>query len=45
MGKDFYKGDKKKAKKSQQPTNQSFTSSAPIFVLPKVIEKKKPGNA
>lgn len=35
----FYKGEKKKKKKGQE--NKGAMSSAPVFVLPKVIEKKK----
>jgi len=36
----FYKGDKKKKKKdtNDKPMN---TTSAPVFTLPKLIEKKK----
>lgn len=35
----FYKGDKKKTKKDTKKS-QSI-SNAPVFVLPKMIEKKK----
>ena len=37
----FYKGEKKKAKKGQQP-KQQFSSTAPTFVLPEILSKKKP---
>ncbi len=38
----FYKGDKKKKKKSAgQAQGASSVSNKPVFVMPKVIEKKK----
>lgn len=44
MGKggDFYKGEKRKPKQSNKPSG-SFISSAPVFVMPKMVEKKKQG--
>ncbi len=35
----YYKGEKKKQKKGKD--NKNMISSAPVFVLPKLIEKKK----
>jgi hypothetical protein len=41
-GGDFYKGEKKKPKQSGKPsTMSSFINNAPIFSLPKMVEKKK----
>jgi hypothetical protein len=40
-GGDFYKGEKKKAKQSNKPSSGSFISNAPVFTLPKMVEKKK----
>jgi len=37
----FYKGDKKKQKKDNKDNKSMNTSSAPVFELPKLIEKKK----
>ncbi len=37
----FYKGDKKKQKQSKQKTSGMSTSSAPVFVMPRTVEKKK----
>lgn len=39
----FYKGDKKKKKKQAGSGQQAATSgpSKPVFVAPKVVEKKK----
>lgn len=37
----FYKGEKKKPKKGSEKGVMQTTSSAPIFTLPKLIEKKK----
>ena len=36
----FYKGDKKKKKKGSD-TAKPQGSSAPVFVMPKLVEKKK----
>jgi len=36
----FYKGDEKKKKKKDNK-NKGITSSAPVFILPKMIERKK----
>ena len=42
MGQGFFKGEKKKPKKGKDKGVMSTaTSSAPIFTLPKLIEKKK----
>ncbi len=35
----FYKGEKKKQKKGKEV--KTISSNAPVFVLPKLIEKKK----
>lgn len=35
----FYKGDKKKQKKATKKTHS--ISNAPVFALPRLIEKKK----
>ncbi len=35
----FYKGEKKKAKKEKE--GKGSYSTAPVFTLPKLIEKKK----
>lgn len=37
----FYKGEKKKAKQNKQKASADGISSAPIFVMPKMLEKKK----
>lgn len=37
----FYKGDKKKKKKDDKNTGSGSISTAPIFSLPKMVEKKK----
>lgn len=36
----FYKGDKKKQKKTAAK-NGSVISTAPVFVMPKMVEKKR----
>lgn len=41
MGQGFFKGEKKKPKKGSDKGIMSTTSNAPIFTLPKLIEKKK----
>ncbi len=43
MGKGgFYTGEKKKQKKDKETKGEmQFGSNAPVFVLPKLIEKKK----
>lgn len=42
MGSSFFKGEKKKQKKDKNKGGvSSFTSNAPVFSLPKLIEKKK----
>lgn len=41
-GSGFFKGEKKKPKKNENKNNAGFsTSTAPVFTLPKMIEKKK----
>lgn len=37
----FYKGEKKKAKKNGSKGDGSYVSNKPVFVLPKMLEKKK----
>ncbi|MGH7245438.1 MAG: hypothetical protein ACREGI_00715 [Candidatus Levyibacteriota bacterium] len=37
----FYKGEKKKKKQQGNKGNAGGLSSAPVFVMPKIIEKKK----
>lgn len=37
----FFKGEKKKQKKDKTKGNTFSASSAPTFVLPKMIEKKR----
>jgi len=37
----FYKGDKKKKPKNKQGKGNSVSSNAPVFVMPKMVEKKK----
>lgn len=37
----FYKGDKKKQKQKNKKVNSASISTAPVFVMPKMIEKKK----
>jgi hypothetical protein len=37
----FYKGDKKKQKKDKKGDAMQTASSRPVFVAPKMIEKKK----
>ncbi len=37
----FYKGDQKKKKKDKNAKTQSSMSTAPVFVAPKMVEKKK----
>lgn len=37
----FYKGEKKKPKKNDKKADASFVSSKPVFVLPKMQEKKR----
>ena len=37
----FYKGDKKKPKQNKKKSGGISISSAPIFNLPRMIEKKK----
>lgn len=37
----FFKGEKKKQKKGSDKNVMQTTSNAPIFSLPKLIEKKK----
>lgn len=37
----FYKGDKKKQKQKNKKGSIASVSTAPIFVMPKMIEKKK----
>ena len=37
----FFKGEKKKSKKDKTKVGSFSASSAPTFVLPKMIEKKK----
>lgn len=42
---DFYKGEKKKSKKQSEKMNisgSSYGGEIPTFILPKMIEKKKP---
>ena len=41
-GGDFYKGEKKKPKQSNKPTG-SFINNAPVFTLPRMVERKKQG--
>lgn len=36
----FYKGEKKKAKKGKD--GKSIVSSAPTYVMPEIVSKKKP---
>lgn len=36
----FYKGDKKKPKQNKKKASMSMTN-APIFTMPKMVEKKK----
>lgn len=36
----FYKGDKKKKKKGKM-NDATANSTAPVFVMPKMVEKKK----
>lgn len=36
----FYKGDKKKPKQNKKKGDMS-SSNAPIFVMPRMVEKKK----
>lgn len=37
----FYKGEKRKPKQNKKKGNMNALSSKPIFVLPKVVEKKR----
>lgn len=37
----FYKGDKKKKKQSKKGDASTTSSNRPVFVAPKIIEKKK----
>jgi hypothetical protein len=37
----FYKGEKKKQKQNKKKGVDGTMSNAPIFVMPKVFEKKK----
>lgn len=37
----FYKGDKKKQKQKNKKMVANTLSTAPVFVMPKMIEKKK----
>jgi hypothetical protein len=37
----FYKGEKKKAKQNSKKGGQQVFTSKPVFVLPKMLEKKK----
>lgn len=37
----FFKGEKKKAKKGKATGAPAMSSNAPVFVLPKLVEKKK----
>ncbi len=39
----FFKGEKKKSKKDKDSKKSISASSAPIFTLPRLIEKKKKG--
>ena len=38
----FYKGEKKKQKKDKQAKG-AYTTGAPVFTMPEIISKKKPG--
>lgn len=37
----FYKGDKKKPKQKDKKGNSPTFSAKPVFVLPKMVEKKR----
>ncbi|HET9946946.1 MAG TPA: hypothetical protein VFQ63_02690 [Patescibacteria group bacterium] len=37
----FYKGDKKKPKQNKKSASQTTGISAPVFVLPKMVDKKR----
>lgn len=37
----FYKGDKKKPKQKDKKGNTPLTANKPVFVMPKMIEKKR----
>lgn len=37
----FYKGEKKKQKQNKKKGGDMSTSSAPVFVMPKMFEKKR----
>jgi len=37
----FYKGDKKKPKQNKNKSASMSGSSAPIFTMPRMVEKKK----
>lgn len=37
----FYKGEKKKPKQKDKKGNAQIIANKPVFVLPKMIEKKK----
>ena len=37
----FYKGDKKKQKQNKNKASVGNVSNAPVFVMPKMLEKKK----
>lgn len=37
----FYKGEKKKPKQQNKKGNAPVVANKPVFVLPKVVEKKR----
>lgn len=37
----FYKGDKKKPKQKNKKGSGSVISNKPVFVMPKMVEKKR----